>query len=493
MLSLAERVDRTILRYSLLPPGARVVVALSGGADSTALACLLVDLAARGDFRVVAAAHFNHRLRAAASDDDQAFCRQLAERLGLSWSAGAGDVRSFAASQGASVEEASRRLRYAFLRQAAAEHRATHVAVGHTRDDQAETVLLQLLRGAGPRGLRGMAPERPLVEADRGEPDGDYSSDRGAIHLVRPLIETGHEELVSWLGTRGQAFREDDSNRDRRFLRNRVRHELIPFLESRFSPSVSRVLSRDAEIAASDWALLDDLARAAYERIASREGERIVLDRAGLLREPDAIRRRVALFAIGNLRGSRFVGRDQVRRLLALAEGRLRGPIALPGATAAVESDRIIVGPPLARGRNFPSGMNFSRCALSIPGEARFLDWVLSSFVLPWNAALDAARLRAPGAGRTEAIVDAGRVSSLWVRARRPGDWIRPLGLGGRKKLQDYFVDRKVPRDQRDRVPLVVDGLDRIVWVAGHGIDEEYRVNRGTCDVVILKLRGESA
>lgn len=333
-----------------------------------------------------------------------------------------------------------------------------------------------------------MAPARWLGDAQEPAAAGD------AVQLVRPLLEVGHEELVGWLQARGQAFREDESNLDRRFLRNRVRHEVIPFLREHLSPSIVKVLARNAEIAASDAELLEGLARQAFGRLAAIGDGTVEIDCERLLREPDAVRRRVVLLALGNLRGVRFVGREQVARVLALAAGLVKGPLAVPGATAAVLGTRLVLVRSAASERSFSSGMNFSSCALSTPGEARLAGLVVSSFVCSWNGSTDAGRLCAPGAGTVEAVVDASRAWGLSVRTRRPGDWFRPLGLVGRKKkLQDYFVDRKVPREARDRVPLVVDHRDRIVWVAGHGIDEEFRVRDGTRDVVILKLRGESA
>jgi tRNA(Ile)-lysidine synthase len=222
----------TIRRHDLVPHGGRVLVGLSGGPDSVALVHLLLELQRQDELSVVALAHFNHHLRAEAADDDERFCRSFAAGLSLPLEVGHADVRAVAAAERRSVEDAARMVRYAFLEQAATRAGADAIAVGHTRDDQAETFLLRLIRGAGPRGLAGIHPR--------------------AGRVVRPLIDITRAELRAYTAERQLAFCEDATNQDLRIPRNRVRHELLPYLEREFSPNVVDVLAREASIARED-------------------------------------------------------------------------------------------------------------------------------------------------------------------------------------------------------------------------------------------------
>ena len=470
MLSLAERVYRTILRYDLFPPGARTLVAVSGGADSTALAHVLRELEARVGFALIALAHVNHGLRGPASDADEAFCREMAGRLALPLEVQNVDARAEARRLRTSVEDAGRRLRYAFLGETAERLNASRVALGHTVDDQAETVLLALVRGAGPRGLGG-------IRARRGP-------------FVRPLIEQTHEDVVGYLGGRNLDHREDESNRDARYLRNRVRHELLPLFRRRFSPGIVKTLARSAAIWDADAAFLDDLATRELAALAEPAETGLLIDRRGLVALPLALRRRVARLALSAVAGpARFVGFEDAERLLGLAADPVgSGSLALPGQRAEARGDRLLLDAAgAARANSASSSVNFLGLPLSIPGEVSFpgTRLVVSAERQPLAAS------PGPSADRSTATLDAATISGLVVRSRRPGDRFRPLGLRGRKKLQDFFVDRKVPRAERDRTPIVTESDGRIVWVAGHEIAEDFRVSAGTHDVVILKLRGE--
>ena len=225
-MEVIDSVRRTIRRHGLLPTGSRVAVALSGGADSVALLYALRDIADAGGFRVVGAAHLNHQLRGADADADAQFCRDLCARLELPIDIERVDVAALARDAGTSVEHAAHVARHAFFDRAAARLGATAIAVAHTKDDQAETFLLRLLRGAGPRGLGGIHPR--------------------AGSVVRPFIETSRADVRDFLRAANITFREDASNADLAIPRNRIRHELLPLLDARFSPGIGGVLDREA-------------------------------------------------------------------------------------------------------------------------------------------------------------------------------------------------------------------------------------------------------
>ncbi|MFB3853198.1 MAG: tRNA lysidine(34) synthetase TilS [Vicinamibacterales bacterium] len=472
MQRVAALVQRTITRRKLIPPGARVIVALSGGPDSVAMAHLLADLARPMGFALVGLAHLNHSIRGVDADHDEGFCREVAAALGLPIDVERANVPAIAAASRRSLEDAGRVERYAFLGRAAERAQADLVAVGHTLDDQAETVLLQLVRGAGPRGLAGIHPRAGIV--------------------VRPLIETRRKALRDYLVRNGVAFVEDASNRDLSNPRNRVRHELVPLLEKDFNPAIVRVLAREAEIARVDADYMDGEARSAWDRLVTVSGDMLEIDAVGLLEAPPAVSWRVARAAIQRAGSGTFVGFDLVQRLLVLAANPGASGMQLPGASAGWRGGRLSLVPGRSEA-TVGQGTNFPPIPLSITGEA----------VIPGTGRVVTARLvkwpepanRTARALRCEpdtAVVDAeGLWPWLYVRTRRSGDSFRPLGMTGRKKLQDFFVDRKVPRPERERTPLVVDRNDRIVWVAGHIIAEDFRVTARTEAVVILKMQDQ--
>jgi tRNA(Ile)-lysidine synthase len=467
-MTLSDRVLRTVRRHALVARGGRVAVALSGGPDSVALVYLLLELQAAGELSVAGLAHFNHQLRGAEADGDEAFCRAMAETLGLPFEAGRGDVRALARSERRSVEDAARAARYAFLEAAADRLAADVIAVGHSADDQAETFLLRLIRGAGPRGLAGIRPR--------------------SGRIVRPLIDIPRVDLRQYQASRQLHSREDSSNADLDIPRNRVRHELLPYLQREFSPGISAVLAREAAIARVDEDRLQQEAIDLAASIVLRSTSAVDVDRVALTSLHPALASRVARVALQALAPDTFIGFDHIERLLRFArEGSRGAALSLPGQQAVHRGSRIVLGPEPPRGGSARQSNSF-RFPLSIPGEVMLGDqgWAISAERADWFD-----RPGAAGPARSVSVAVALEPGSLplAIRSRRPGDRFRPLGLGHGKKLQDFLVDRKVPRDSRDRLPLVVDRDDRIVWVVGESVAEDFRVTEPSRGVILLKAR----
>ncbi len=434
------------------------MAALSGGSDSVAQLLLLHDLAVAGDLLLAGAAHLNHQLRPEAARDET-FCRDLCARLGVPLVVESAPVAALAAAAGVSIEVAARRARYAFLEQARTSRGAAVVAVAHTADDQAETVLLRLLRGAGPRGLRGILPVR------------------GAI--VRPLLECTRAGLRAELTRRGQEWVEDATNADVTQPRNRVRHELMPLLAARFQPAVTRVLARTAEVVAADDALLESLADVAASGVVAPAPRGLTVSTSALSRLPLALARRVGRRALERLGPPHAPDLADVEALLAVC--RPDGPAAAEPAGLRVErfsEDAVL----LIRASGAGETVLPSR-ALPVPGAVALPELGLGCRLTadrPIKAQEEPADLR------RRLIVKASVPAPLVVRGRRAGDRIRPRGLGGSKKLQDLLVDRKVPRAERGHVPVVTDATGRLVWVVGHAADADATASGDEDDVIVL-------
>jgi len=313
--SLVAAVDRALRATGMPSRSATLVVGLSGGADSVALLDALASLRRRRGFRVVAA-HLDHRLRP-GSADDAAFCAELCRALDVPLRVGRADVRARAARERGGLEQAARRERYAFLRRVRDEEAAFAIAVAHTRDDQAETLLLRLLRGAGATGLAGMRPR-----------SGD---------VVRPLLAVSRGDVLTHLRERGLAWREDPSNADLAHRRNRVRHELIPYLEERFNPGVRASLARTASVLADEAAHLRGEAEALIAAISHEEGGALLLRRSALAEAPTAVARAAIRQALVRAGGLARVGAVHVEGILRLA--RAKAPsgrrLPLPGGREA--------------------------------------------------------------------------------------------------------------------------------------------------------------
>lgn len=460
-----ERVRESIRQGAMLQPGDRVIVAVSGGPDSVSLLHLLHRLAGEWSLSLHVF-HLDHGLRGAASAGDAAYVAELAGALGLPLrvvTLPAGRLKR----EPGSLQANARRHRYEAIRSLAEEIGANRVATGHNRDDQAETVLMRVLRGSGVTGLAGIPPVR--VEA--------------GLTFIRPLLTISRQEIEVYCAEHKLFPRLDASNAQADYLRNRIRLELLPQLAREYNPAIWANLAQLATVAREDDALLDQLAREAYARCSVND-KAILLDGARLLAEPPALARRIVRLAARAVLGPEAdLGLPAVSRVLEAA-GRTEGThlLDLPGGL------RLTV--------------EYGRCRFESQGEEPKLaahHWPVSPLgetAIPELGLVVRAEPAPPGESPApqELWLDADRLPGpLSIRFRRPGDRIWPAGMDGSKKLQDILVDAKVPRPQRDRIPLLVGG-DEVLWVIGHRIDRRFLATPATVRPIRLQvLQGVAA
>lgn len=461
--AVLRQVTEAVRRKRLIQSGDRVLVAVSGGADSVCLLALLHEMRERVllpgiELRL---AHVNYGLRGKESEGDEAFVRELGGRLGLP--VDCERVRLMPKS-GGTLQSRARDARYAFFGRLLREHGMTAIATGHTADDQAETVLLWLMRGAGTRGLAGIPVKR-------------------AEGIIRPLLGVTRQQVLDYLAFRGMPYRSDSSNGTPRYRRNRIRQEILPALQS-LNPSIVGALARGADILAGDAAVLNEIERERWDVVAKDASSGlVVLDGDRLAAEPLGLQRRLVKRALAVVRQGpegltfRHVS-DILERVLAGTHG---AGLNLPGGLRVERHRTLIV---MEYSGSTGGGRSLTELAagipLPVPGEIRIGDG---------RRLLAADGVHGSPDGRAVFAVDGDRLAgALSVRSWRRGDWFCPFGMGGRrKKLQDFFVDRKVARKMRGRIPLVV-APSGIVWVAGYRGDERFAAGPATAHPVTLSI-----
>ncbi len=488
------KVARFVEEKGLIKTGETVLVAVSGGADSLALLHVLEGLAKDPSppFFKLHVAHLDHGLRGRAGQNDARFVSRCARKLGLSFSMGRVDAEAYRRRHGLSLEAAARQLRYLFLQQTAAKIGAGKVAVGHNRDDQVETVLMNFLRGAGLEGLSGMKPRRRLGEAN--------------CFLIRPLLDCSRMEIETFCSVLQLRPRLDETNRELCFHRNRLRLELLPHLERKHNPRLRESILRLTKILERENDYLEKLAAGQLQQLLLGEDaarKSVHLQPAGFCQAHPALQARMIRLASARLHGAfprdlDFGHIEQIMRLCC-RPGQGSGELHLPaGLRAVLRPGRLTLT--LQQGTRGPS---FTPVPLPVPGTAVLPE--LSLKVV--SGRKKPGRLSWPPDPRKEAFLDYRRVFALrsgherqesssagdgstlelLVRPRREGDRFYPLGAPGSKKLKDYYVDKKIPREERDGIPLVVAG-ETIIWVAGYQVSELCRVTEETAEVLVLRL-----
>ncbi len=483
---MLRRVETAIEGHRLLRRGERVVVGVSGGPDSLALLDLLHRLTPRWGFRLHVA-HLDHGLRPESAAEAD-FVRGVAAERGLPCTVERAALPA-SARRGVAVEETARRHRYAFLARLALRLGATAIAVGHNADDQAETVLMHLLRGSGLAGLRGMLPARPLREYRLLLSDVELPE---ALRLVRPLLFVERAAIEQYCRERDLRPRRDPSNADTTLFRNRLRHEVIPFLE-RVQPRLRERLVNLAEVLRADYALLEARIDAAWaELLVAGGGEVLHFDLRRWREQPLAVRRAVIRRAVYRLRPAlRDVDFVHVEAAERVAQrGRTGAEATLPGGVLLrVGYERLSFGsrsaleaPPPER----PWLEAGSRVPLSAEGRTPLPGgWAVELRRLP---SVDPARVRRD-ASPLRVCVDADALGDApCLRTRRRGDRFHPHGMPRPMRLSDFFINIKLPRPWRDRQPLLVGRDGTIVWVVGQRLAVSALVREESRAVVEVRL-----
>lgn len=464
---LIRQISRTISKYQMVAPGDCCLVAVSGGPDSMALAHILWRLRDKLSMHLHLA-HFNHGLRPQALRDEQVVVR-LAKTLALPLSLERAEGLTL---KGRSVEEAARQARYSFLDRAKESVGATKIALGHTADDQVETILMNFFRGAGTRGLGGMVPIREGL-------------------FIRPLLETGRKQVADYCRSEGLEPTLDETNLDLRFTRNWIRLRLMPLLDDRFAGWKKAVL-RCGRLAAEESEALAEWVREMEKNcIRASDEASVTLSLASLKEASPALRGAVLRDCLARVAGSpKDLGEAVVGELWALANSRA-GYITRQvrkGLWAEKEYDRLrLFRSSRSEAVPSPGCPPWQEVTLRVPGQA-----LVPEIGLTLSATEARPQHNGKAGERTEKsdveVFDLARLGrSLKVRAWQPGDGFSPPGLQGHKKLQDFFVDKKVPRPKRGKIPIVTDEKGRIAWVVGYAIDDRVKVGPHTERVAVLR------
>jgi tRNA(Ile)-lysidine synthase len=462
--SLEERVLGFIQKHQLLSGGEKLVVAVSGGADSVCLLHILVNLQLKIKLQI---AHLNHQLRGANSDADAEYVAELARKLAIPCTIEKRDVKGYQKAQRLSLEEAAREVRYRFLAEVVKSIGTGRVAAGHTKDDHIETILMHLIRGSGTRGLRGLQPSTL------------WQSGAESLTIIRPLLEISHQETEGYCRQHNLKPRLDASNLSLSPLRNRVRQQLMPLLES-YNPAVAEALLRTGRIADDDINFLDEQVSRLWDEVIRQEGKTLILDKAAFEPLPPALKRYLLRAAVERLLGSaKDVEMRHIEEMMALANKPAGKRLNLPGGlTFAVEYDRYLLTPdPTALSPLPPLKGEFP---LKVPGETLLPGWRVEATIVERGEMGDEDEYTA-----YFDLVKSG--DKLKVRARKRGDRFQPLGLAQPKKLGEFMIDAKIPQAWRGRVPIVCSG-EQILWVVGWRLGEQVKVSAETKQVLRLRF-----
>lgn len=464
---MLEKVLEYIKKHNMLEPGHKVVVAVSGGADSLALIHLLCRMRKYIPLTLYVA-HVNHGLRGQAAREDARFVENMAREWGLEYFLKEAKVAELAQKWGVSEEEAGRKVRYDFFKEVLHQVGGHKIALAHHRDDQAETILHNIIRGTGLAGLSGIKPVRDGI-------------------IIRPLLEISRKEIEDYCHEHSLKYRIDHTNEEVIYTRNRIRHMVIPLIEEHFNPNFSNSLVRMGDILRVDEDFLDHYSRQVFDTITRHKDNEVKISLLDFLKCHMAVQARVIRLGLELLKED-LVGIEHVHieGVLDIAlNSNVGATLNLPhGLKARKDYDYLVLSiGKAAEGEDLVPVPDFLY-ELPVPGEVFIPELGVKILAQPEEEYTVLNR------GKKCIYIDAEAVQGdkLFVRNRRNGDRFKPLGMKGTKKLKDYFIDNKIPRHKRDSIPLVVD-RDNIIWVVEHQISQDYRVTRDTKRLLRLEIK----
>ena len=472
---LFHTAEQTIRTYKMLNPGDSVLVGVSGGQDSVALLHVLRSLAPRFDIRL-GIAHLNHCLRGKDSDDDAEFVASLAKKYKMPYYVRKTNVESYQRMKKLSPEEAARDVRYDFYHQTAGKHGFDKIALAHHADDNAELVLMYLFRGSGLTGSSGIPPVR----------EGKF---------IRPLIHLTKAEITDYIAENKLGYVTDSSNDDTGFLRNRIRHDLMPLLRAFYNPRISRALNRFSLIAKAEdeWieSLTDDLLKAC---VADEGRQEISLSIPKLENLHVAARRRIVRKAVHRIRGSlrRITYAHTEAVLKLLQKGPVHAESDLPDGIRVRRNREILVFSKIRPEKEKAGDIPPFEYEVREPGIL-FIAEIGAYMKFSGTDARGLPDFGEQGAEKhpSAAYFDMDKLSfPMTVRNFRHGDRFAPFGMGGTQKVKKYFANNKVPREERAKCPILLSN-GKIIWLAGHRTDETVRINPLTRNILKAEFFSE--
>ena len=456
---MIETVVNNIEEYNLIRKDENIVVAVSGGADSMALLYALIEYKKNLDFNIIIA-HVNHGVRGEAADADQEFVRRKSKELDIPFYTIDVDMDAYAKKHKVTSEEAGRFLRYKFFRQIIKEKESGKIAVAHNKNDQAETLLLRIMRGTGIDGLRGM----DFISGD----------------IIRPLLNISRDEIEKYIEENKIDTVLDKTNLMPIYNRNKVRLELLPYIEANFNPNIVDGLWRLSRSSKLDVSYLEEITEKKYKFLMKCESKHsIILDRALFCKESLSLKSRLIRKCIDKIQGNlQGIGENHITSLVELFDSNETGKqLNLPnGIIGRISYDDLIIEKEsLKKTQDFDYNL--------FEGDNDFPELGISISLSIYPNKLPMSR------DKNIKQFDFDKLKgNLRIRNRKNGDRFVPFGMSGYKKIKDYFIDNKIPRDMRDKIPLLVDD-ENIIWIVGYAMSDLYKVSADTKNTLLIKCK----